>query len=554
MEPDNELKARAAARVGRTLRGKYRVDSVLGIGGMAVVYAATHRNLKRFALKILHPELSLRTDIRTRFLREGYAANALNHAGAVTILDDDVAEDGSAFLVMELLEGASVDALFEASGRKLTTDVVIDLACQLLDTLAVAHEKSVVHRDIKPGNLFLTHEGALKVLDFGIARVKAITSEGSTTNTGTMLGTPAFMAPEQAAGTPSEIDAETDLWGVGATMFTLLSGEFVHTGETPTQMAIQAATKPARSLAEISPGTPGELVAIVDRALAFAKKDRWPDARPMREALARARQALHGAPVSRDSLVALVAAHAKRSDSVKPEAPTLHAPSSDAELAPTLPQQATPAFTPVSALAHSTAPQAVATGGGVSTSDPSRSPGPVAAPTRGPGLVRPLIAVGAIAAAVAVGFALRGGSRPPQVPPPTAASVAVAPSVPQPPPTASSTPAPTASSLTVRLGIAPPTAAVEVDGTAAPVASGSVDLSGAPGSMHMVHIVAAGRDSTFPVLLTASGAVPPRLDLGGAPAPARKTATPAAPAATSAAPTPPPPATQDKGSVSRTME
>src|ERR1700691_6659961 len=106
----------AASRLGRVLRGKYRLDRVLGIGGMAVVYAATHRNKKKFAIKMLHPELSLRENIRTRFLREGYVANSVEHPGAVAVLDDDVAEDGSAFVVMELLDGSAVDTLWEKHG------------------------------------------------------------------------------------------------------------------------------------------------------------------------------------------------------------------------------------------------------------------------------------------------------------------------------------------------------------------------------------------------------------------------------------------------------
>src|SRR3984957_17161732 len=109
--PDDEMKMAAESRLGRVLRGKYRLDRVLGIGGMATVYAGTHRNKKRVAIKMLHPELSIRANIRARFLREGYVANSVGHPGAVSVHDDDVAEDGSAFLVMDLLEGTSVDEL-----------------------------------------------------------------------------------------------------------------------------------------------------------------------------------------------------------------------------------------------------------------------------------------------------------------------------------------------------------------------------------------------------------------------------------------------------------
>jgi serine/threonine protein kinase len=238
---------RAKLRVGQVLRDKYRIDRVIGVGGMAAVYAATHRNQKQFAVKVLHTELSYREDIRTRFLREGYAANSVKHPGAVAVLDEDVAEDGAAFLVMELLEGASVEELAERAGGRLAESYAIGIAHQLLETIASAHAQGIVHRDLKPANLFVTREGQLKVLDFGIARGRDVASGGANvTGTGMLLGTPAFMAPEQALGKSAEIDAQTDLWAVGATLFTLLSGQLVHEGETPSHLMILAATTPAR--------------------------------------------------------------------------------------------------------------------------------------------------------------------------------------------------------------------------------------------------------------------------------------------------------------------
>ncbi len=166
----SDLAMRAQARVGSTLHGKYRIDSVLGIGGMGVVYAATHRNTKRFAVKMLHAELSHNADIRTRFLREGYAANSVGHPGTVSVLDDDVAEDGAAFLVMELLDGAGVEDLCEKYRGRLPVRASVVIVEQLLDVLASAHVRGIVHRDIKPANIFLTRDGTLKVLDFGMRR------------------------------------------------------------------------------------------------------------------------------------------------------------------------------------------------------------------------------------------------------------------------------------------------------------------------------------------------------------------------------------------------
>src|ERR1700722_10167464 len=141
---------RARRRVGITLNGKYRLDALLGLGGMAAVYRATHRNRAQLAVKMLHPELSQRADLRTRFLREGYAANSVGHPGVVLVVDDDIAEDGSAFLVMELLDGETAEYLSESFGNKLPTSVAVAIVHQLLDVLAAAHAAGVVHRDIKP--------------------------------------------------------------------------------------------------------------------------------------------------------------------------------------------------------------------------------------------------------------------------------------------------------------------------------------------------------------------------------------------------------------------
>ena len=294
-EPEDPQIARARQRVGMTLQDKWKLDALLGVGGMAAVYASTHRNGKRVAVKMLHAEMSNNDEIRQRFLREGYAANTLQHDGAVSVMDDDVAPDGSAFIVMELLEGETVERYWERFGQGLAPRVVLAIADQLLDVLAAAHAKNVVHRDIKPENLFLTRGGVLKVLDFGIAKVfEAQQSRATSTRAGTIMGTPAFMAPEQALARWDEVDGRTDLWAVGATMFTLLSGATVHQGGTSNEQLVLSATQPARSLATVASGMPLEVVEIVDRALAFEKDARWPDALTMQNAVRVALEALGG--------------------------------------------------------------------------------------------------------------------------------------------------------------------------------------------------------------------------------------------------------------------
>src|SRR5262245_51711078 len=214
---------------------------------MAAVYAATHRNGRRGAVKLLHPEFASNKDVRQRFLREARVANTVGHAGAVEVLDDDVTEDGSVFLVMELLEGESLNDLLERSpGQMLEPSAVIRIGVQLCEVLGAAHEAGIVHRDLKPENLFLTKGGQLKVLDFGIARLRELTGQsgsttyGSATQTGSVMGTPAFMPPEQALGEWSKVDARSDLWAAGATLYAALSGRLPHEDTTVAKVLLRA--------------------------------------------------------------------------------------------------------------------------------------------------------------------------------------------------------------------------------------------------------------------------------------------------------------------------
>jgi len=275
---------------------------------MAAVYAATHRNELQGAVKILHPEVARLSSARDRFLKEGYAANRVRHPGAVCVLDDDVTEDGSVFLVMELLTGMGVDALAEASpGRRLPLGQVLFIADALLEVLHAAHDKGIVHRDLKPENLFVTNDGELKVLDFGIARLREANASARATATGQAMGTPAFMPPEQAAGKWELGDARSDLWAVAATMFTLLTGRIVHHAETVSLVLVAATTRPAPSIAVLRPDLPAAVCAVIDRALAFRPEDRWQTARDMQGAL---REAASGDPTKAVGAVGGLTMHA----------------------------------------------------------------------------------------------------------------------------------------------------------------------------------------------------------------------------------------------------
>ncbi|MBK9263460.1 MAG: protein kinase [Polyangiaceae bacterium] len=296
---DDPITQRAKARVGAVLRGKWTIDRLLGVGGMAAVYEGTHRNGKRGAIKMLHLEHSTDADVRARFLREGYVANTVNHPGAVSVFDDDVAEDGSVFIVMELLVGKTLEELSqERPDKRLGLLETMRHADKLLDALAAAHDKGIVHRDLKPDNIFITDDGNLKVLDFGIARMREVQSSAKMTKTGSAMGTPAFMPPEQALGEWNRVDGRSDLWAVGATMFSMIIGRHVHEAATLNQLLLKAMTHPAPPIRTVLPGLPAEVADPIDKALAFDPKDRFDDARAMQAAVRRAIAYLekHGEP------------------------------------------------------------------------------------------------------------------------------------------------------------------------------------------------------------------------------------------------------------------
>jgi serine/threonine-protein kinase len=284
LEAITERVRSARARIGTVLKKKWHLDQLLGVGGMAAVYAATHRNKKRVAIKMLHAELSQDEAIRKRFLREGYIANSVAQRGAVAVDYDDVTEEGLAFLVMELLDGETIEHRWRRKDRSLSPLEALSLVDQLLDTLAAAHGRGIVHRDLKPENMFLTRDGTVKVLDFGIARVREL-STPQTTLAGSAIGTPAFMAPEQARGRWEDVDGRTDLWAVGATLHTLITGKFVHAGENAQETLALAATRPARSIAERRADLHPSLIAFIDRSLSYDMAARFPDAATMQQAL-----------------------------------------------------------------------------------------------------------------------------------------------------------------------------------------------------------------------------------------------------------------------------
>ena len=253
---------------------------------MAAVFAATHRNRSRVAIKILLPEFACHPVLRERFLREGYLTNSVGHPGAVRVFDDDVDDDGSVFLVMELLEGETLDRHAERLGGKLAVGSVLDILDRLLAVLEAAHAEQIIHRDLKPENIFLTRDGDLRVLDFGIARLHEVSERLHLTRAGQVLGTPGFMSPEQALGDWERVDERSDLWAVGALAWTLLVGREVHEAPGPMQKLMAAAMLPVQPLCEAEPAVPKSVGQLIDRALASDPDDRWPSAESMRDEIA----------------------------------------------------------------------------------------------------------------------------------------------------------------------------------------------------------------------------------------------------------------------------
>ncbi len=289
----------AEARVGSLLNAKWHLDALLGRGGMATVYAATNQATKaRAAVKVLLPEFATDADVRERFVREARIANSIQHAARVAVLDEGLSDRGEIFLVMELLEGATLDVHARKLGAALSLEQKLALFGPVLEVLGECHAAGIVHRDIKPANIFVTAAGQVKVLDFGIARLREGKSAVEATKQGTVLGTPAYMAPEQALGLSDLVDGRADLWSVGACIYTLLSGRRVHRARSENESMVLAATRSAESIAVIMPDLPVEVVAFVDRSLAHDKSDRFDDARAMRGALGALLAAIQAGQIS----------------------------------------------------------------------------------------------------------------------------------------------------------------------------------------------------------------------------------------------------------------
>jgi serine/threonine-protein kinase len=251
--------------LGEVLAGKYRIDRILGAGGMGVVCAATHMHLdQRVALKFMLPEGLAHPSLVERFSREARAAVRLKSDHVARVLDVGTLESGSPYMVMEFLEGNDLGTLVEQSGR-FPIETAVDFVLQACDAVAEAHSLGIVHRDLKPRNLFLTQRNdgraLVKVLDFGISKMST-GSDLSLTRTTEVIGSPNYMSPEQLKSAKS-VDERSDIWALGIILYELLTGTVPFVAESVTQLTAMVLTDEPRPPDKIRPEVPAPLVRIV---------------------------------------------------------------------------------------------------------------------------------------------------------------------------------------------------------------------------------------------------------------------------------------------------
>ena len=278
---------------GELLAGKYRVEQVLGAGGMGYVVAALHEQLgQRVAVKLLVPELCENEDSVTRFLREARAAVKIHSEHVARVLDVGELTNGSPYMVMEFLSGRDLSEELDLPGE-LEIPVAIDYLLQASEAVAEAHSLGLIHRDLKPANLFLTHrpDGSplVKVLDFGISKAinvddSALEPAPSLTATHSLLGSPAYMSPEQIRR-PKHVDTRTDIWSLGSILYELLTRDPPFNADSPLALLAAVVSDPLPSIREKRPDVPVELEVVIAKCLEKNPDNRYQTVAELADAL-----------------------------------------------------------------------------------------------------------------------------------------------------------------------------------------------------------------------------------------------------------------------------
>lgn len=334
-------------RVGEVLASKYKLEALLGSGGMGHVYRAVNTHVGRaVAIKLLRTEHAENPVVRDRFMREARAANLVRHPNVVDVVDIEQDASGSPFIVQELLDGEDLAHLAARSGGKLPLAVVVDFLLPVIDAVAEAHSKGVVHRDLKPENVFLAkspHGPVPKLLDFGISKVTS-TSDLRATEVGVMMGTPAYMPPEQVQGA-RDADARSDIWALGVMMFELIAGRLPFDAIDAPALFVAIATRDAPTLLDIRADVTPKVSQIVARCLRRRPDERYPTAAELARDLRHVLDGEEIEPTGKRSLPpsALAEAAAPVKVPAAPKAPEIEVP--DLPHAPSLPPP-TPKATP----------------------------------------------------------------------------------------------------------------------------------------------------------------------------------------------------------------
>jgi eukaryotic-like serine/threonine-protein kinase len=518
--------------IGELVGGRYRVVRHIAAGGMGSVCEAVHDVTgRRVALKIIRIKSDDAEDRETwlaRFAREARSAGALDSPHIAQVFDASTDQaTGQHYIAMELLSGTDLGQLLRDKGA-LGLQAALRIVGQACAGLAAAHRAGIVHRDIKPGNLFLAQqqgEIVVKLVDFGVAKFDEDTQPETArelTRTGAILGTPNYMSPEQAMGLKA-VDARTDLWSLGVVLYRVLCGTLPHPNVEGTgQLIIAICTEPAPSVQRAAPWVPPEIAAIVRRALKIDKGERYQTAEEMLAAIREV--AGEDLTLTEEMLEAVPEEQRSHVAERYSDRPTIAATSA-----------------PASTTLRSEQPREESgthTGMSRGQTAPPRAPEARRTRTRKLGLIALITAVPLALAAYVLSSFGSGTTEPGSTA--SASALAARPDPPSAPP--ASAPDPGGNLLTVRLVVEPASAEVTVDGEPRQVEGDGVSIRGRLGSVHEVVAKADGRETRARVVITEAGALPKEIRVAAEPRAQRPPAgRPSRPAASSPpAPQPPP--------------